>query len=111
SALGQEAIFTFRLQMFVLYKELGRLTEIEGVLASFVDDYPRPLCRCLLANLHSAIGHNDPARLIFEEFAADAFALPHDDEWLLSSIMLTEVCTALSDVPRAAVLYDLLLPH
>src|SRR5205085_12105935 len=52
-----------------------------------------------------------PARLIFEEFAADAFALPHDDEWLLSSIMLTEVCTALSDVPRAAVLYDLLLPH
>jgi hypothetical protein len=109
NALGQEAVFPFYLQTFVLYKELGRLAEIEQVIARFVRDHPRPLSRCLLANFHSAIGHGDNARQIFGEFAADGFALPRDDEWLLSSIMLAEVCAALSDAPRGAILYELLL--
>jgi DNA-binding SARP family transcriptional activator len=109
-ALGPDAVFTFHVQTFVLHKELGRLAEIEQTFMRFADDYPRPLSRCLLANLLSAIGHHDHAQHIAEEYATSVFALPRNDEWLLSSVMLAEVCTKGRDVSRSAILYELLLP-
>jgi tetratricopeptide (TPR) repeat protein len=112
-ALAPDAVFVFEIQMFVLRKELGQLQAIESDVARFVDAYPtRSLCRCVLANLHSELGRHDEARAIFEEYATSGFdELPVDDEWLLSTTLLSEVCTALVDVPRAATLYKLLLPQ
>ncbi len=112
-ALAPDAVFVFQIQMFVLRKELGQLQAIESEIAGFVEAYPtRSLCRCVLANLHSELGRHEEARSIFEEYAASGFAeLPLDDEWLLSTTLLSEVCTALADVPRAATLYKLLLPQ
>ncbi|MDX6618568.1 MAG: eukaryotic-like serine/threonine-protein kinase, partial [Gaiellales bacterium] len=111
--LAPDAAFVFRMQTFVLHKELGQLQTVESDARRFVEEYPaRSLCRCVLANLLSGLGRNEEARAIFEELAANGFdALPVDDEWLLSTTLLSEVCTLLADVPRAATLHDLLLPH
>jgi tetratricopeptide (TPR) repeat protein len=111
--LAPDAVFVFRIQTFVLHKELGELEAIESEVMRFAEEYPtRSLCRCVLANLHSELGRSEQAQEIFEEFAESGFTdLPLDDEWLLSMTLLSEVCTALADVRGAATLYDLLLPQ
>lgn len=112
-ALGQHALFTFRLQLFALRKEQGRLGEVEEMIERSADDFPRrPVFRCLLAALYGDLGRYDEARTIFEELAAGEFAGNDlDDEWLLPTSLLAELCAMLGDAPRAKILYTLLRPH
>ena len=52
------------------------------------------------------------ARKQFEKFAANDFRdLPRDRYWLYGMSFLSEVCAYLGDVPRAAILYELLRPY
>ena len=45
----------------------------------------------------------------FQELAAHDFAdLPRDGRWLFCMVYLSEVCEALGDAARAAILYRLL---
>jgi tetratricopeptide (TPR) repeat protein len=117
-ALGERAQdldpqVAYRLQLFALRREQGRLQEMEDVIRRSIDEYPwYPLFRCALAHLHAVTGHEHQARGSFEELAATDFAsIPRDNQWLLAMTLLPEVARFLGDVRRAAVLQDLLLPY
>lgn len=111
-AQSWDAVVAFRLQMFTLRKEQGRLDELEATMTRSVAEYPSyPMFRCMLANFYSGLGRAAEARNIFEGLATDDFGhLPQDNEWLFSVNLLTEVAHFLNDVPRTAALYQRILP-
>jgi DNA-binding SARP family transcriptional activator/predicted ATPase len=116
-ALGQSsqqlaAESGFLAHLFALRREQGRLVEILQDLEHASERYRvRPLYRSMLAFAQAELGHLPQARRSFEELAAGDFrGVPPDMEWLLTMSLLSEVCVALEDRPRAAVLHRLLEP-
>jgi len=107
-----DALLCFFLQMFLLRKEQGRLQEAEALIKRSVAEYPsRPVFRCVLAHLYAELRREAVARSTFEALAVDDFGrLPRNSEWLLGLSLLPEVVGFLGDVPRAATLYEILLP-
>src|SRR5262249_38656587 len=58
------------------------------------------------------LGHEDSARRILEQVTAnDSTDMLKDTLGLVAMAFAAEACAYLGDVPRAARLYDLLLPH
>jgi tetratricopeptide (TPR) repeat protein len=113
SSVPWDAVIFTRVQLFALRSEDGRLAEIEPAIRRSVAEFPtRPLFRCLLARLHTELGDEDQARSVFEELAADRFAvIPVNNDLLLSLAHLAEVAMFLRDAGRAAVLHGRLLPY
>jgi tetratricopeptide (TPR) repeat protein len=113
SSVPWDAVIFTRMQLFALRSEDGQLAEMEPAIRSSVAEFPtRPLFRCLLAKLHTELGDEDQARSVFEELAADRFAvIPVNNDLLLSLAHLAEVARFLRDAGRAAVLHGLLLPY
>jgi len=107
-----DASQTYAVQMLFLRLEQGRASELEPTLTGLVEQYPAlPAWRCGLALFHSSTGRLDEARAEFERLAAHDFAdIPLDMLWLITVVLLSEVCVALGDAQRAAILYGLLLP-
>jgi class 3 adenylate cyclase/DNA-binding CsgD family transcriptional regulator len=101
------------IQMFMLRREQGRLAELGPIVAQFVREQAAgAIWRPGLAVLYLEIGRIEEARREFEELAADGFAdLPRDGRWLFCMVYLSEVCGALGDGARAAILYPLLAPY
>jgi hypothetical protein len=101
------------LVLFILRREQGRLDEVESPLARLVEEHPEPIVfRCALTALRCELGQRAEARDLLETLAADGLGeLPTRQEWFLGAGLLAEVCTRLGDRPRAATLYDLLLPY
>ena len=65
-----------------------------------------------LAVLYTELDRLDEARAEFERLAARDFDdLPRDGRWATCLAYLAEVCAALEDARRAAMLYRLLLPY
>jgi class 3 adenylate cyclase/tetratricopeptide (TPR) repeat protein len=91
----------------------GRLPELEATLGRFVDRFPANLgWRATFAVLLCETGREDGARRQVEPLAADDFAgLPRNHLYLYHLAALAMVCHALDDQPRAARLYELLLPY
>ena len=112
-ALGWSAAVTYRLQMYVLRREQGRLVELEDLVRRSLEEYPTYLIwRCVLAQMTSELGYTAEANDVFEALYADGFAnLPFDEEWLVSLGLLAETAKTLGDADRASVLYELLLPY
>ena len=110
---GQDPAGTFGIQMFTIRREQGRLREIEPVLRSFVQRHSLASAwRPGLALLYSELGLEQEARDVFEHLAADDFTgIPRDALWASCITYLVEVCAFLRDAPRAATLYQLLLPY
>jgi predicted ATPase/DNA-binding CsgD family transcriptional regulator len=110
---GQDPAGTFGIQMFTIRREQGRLREIEPVLRSFVQRHSLASAwRPGLALLYSELGLEHEARDVFERLAADDFTgIPSDTLWANCITYLAEVCAFLRDAPRAATLYQLLLPY
>jgi tetratricopeptide (TPR) repeat protein len=108
-----DAVFAFRLQMYFLRREQGRLEEIEATITRSVFEYPtRSVFRCLLVHLACELGRTADARGGFEALATDRFAsLPQDNDWLFNLSLLAEVAQYLGDVERARTLYELLSPY
>jgi class 3 adenylate cyclase len=100
-------------QMLVLRREQGRLHEIEPFFRARNARLRRSaLAMCAMAFCYSELGRRNDARAIFEELAAGDFhSLPRDMGWYAMLVQLSEVCFALDDSARAAVLYRLLAPH
>ena len=101
-------------QIYTLRREQGRLSELEPGLRAWAGQHPEiPAWRCVLADLFTALGRSEDARREFEDLAASDFAvLPRTDtQWLVSLVLLAEVCVVLEDELRAEVLYGLLRPH
>jgi DNA-binding NarL/FixJ family response regulator len=110
-AEGVEGIFG--MQMVTLCREQGRLHELAPVVRHFVRQHGAASSwRPGLALIYSELGREREARAAFEDLAAHDFAdLPQDSLWLTCVAYLAEVCAFLHDAPRAARLYQLLLPY
>ncbi len=117
-AVGQRvhepnAVQAFSVQMMALRRDQGRLEEIEPTVRGFIEQYPTITAwRCALLMLHSELGREAEVRSAFEQSAANDFSdVPADLLWLTNMSILCEACALLGDVPRAARLYEMLLPH
>ncbi len=65
-----------------------------------------------LAVMHAELGHEAEARSALETLAANDFGnVPQDFVWLTTLCYAAEACALLRDLPRAEMLYGLLLPH
>jgi tetratricopeptide (TPR) repeat protein len=112
-AQNWDAGFSYRIALFGLRREQGRLGEIEDLLRRSVDEYPGYRSfRCLLALLEWELGREDAARDAFAELSAAHFqVLPRDNELLFCLCVLGEVAAYLGEEAGALTLYDLLLPY
>ena len=108
-----DADCSYRLAMFVLRREQGRLAEIDGLLREAVDAYPGYRSfRCFIPLLELELGHEQAARHAFGALASGGFeSLPRDGEWLFCLALLAEVAVALGDAGAATELYRQLLPY
>ena len=98
-------------QLFALRREQGRLAEQEPAARLAGARYPgSPVPQTFLALVCVAIGQLDDARTAFDAVAAADFEDLRREHRLGVLPYLSEVCAALGDAPRAALLYALLLP-
>jgi DNA-binding SARP family transcriptional activator len=112
-AQSWDAGFSYRIALFVLRREQGRLNEVEKLIRESTDEYAGYRSfRCLVPLIECELGREHEARRRFDELAADQFsALPPDGEWLFCLSLLSEVAAQLHDRERAAHLYRMLLPY
>jgi tetratricopeptide (TPR) repeat protein len=102
----------YRIQLFSLRLEQGRVGEVETLIRRSIDEYPwYPLFRCALARLHTELGRERQARTTFEDVARDGFSIvPRDNQWLFAMSLLPETAAFLGDRLRSETLHDLLEP-
>ena len=100
-------------QRWGLRRERGGLAEVREPIERFVAQYPTFfIFRCLLANLHSQLGHEARARADLDQLAEEHFAaLEVGTEWFFAACLLAEVCASLRAAQPAADLYKALLPY
>jgi tetratricopeptide (TPR) repeat protein len=112
-AQSWEAAVSYRLQLYLLRREQGRLEAAEDIVRRSVQEYPTyPIWRCVLAQMAAELGHAVEAREALNALATSGFTtLPFDEEWLVSVGLLAETAAALKDGERASVLYELLVPY
>jgi class 3 adenylate cyclase len=98
---------------FALRRDQGRLEGVDESFRQFVDQYPAvPGWRAGLAVLYMELDQREDARREFEMLAAEDFkVIPLDANWVVAMALLSEVAHYLGDVPRAAWLYEHLLPY
>ena len=107
------AFMFFGAQLFTLRREQGRFGELEPALTGFAEQFATlPIWRCSLAVFHAEHGNHGAARRELEHLAEREFtALPQDANRPPAFALLAEACSMLGDAPRAARLYQLLLPY
>jgi tetratricopeptide (TPR) repeat protein len=104
---------TYRLQLYLLRREQGRLGEIAELVRRSPRDYPTyPVFACVAAHLEAELGNDDAARAGLAALAADGFSgLPFDEEWLVGMCLLAETAMRLGDAERASEIHARLLPY
>jgi DNA-binding SARP family transcriptional activator/tetratricopeptide (TPR) repeat protein/predicted ATPase len=109
----ENAAGVYGIQMFSIRREQGRLVSLAPLVQHFVQQNPASATwRPGLALIYSELGMAQEARTVLEELAAGDFASIPRDAFLASTLAyLSEVCAALHDAPRAALLYPMLLPY
>jgi tetratricopeptide (TPR) repeat protein len=102
----------YTLQMLMLRRDRGGLSEVEEDVRINVQRYPAiPGWRCVLAHLLCELGRRDEASRELAQISDRSFAvIPRDGLWLAAIAHLTEVTASLGEVEPAAELYDLLAP-
>ena len=102
-----------RLQLFVLRRAQGRLTELEDTIDRSIHEYPTLVrFRCALAHLYVEIGDLASARRVADAVARIDLTRNYiDAEWLFTVSLLPDVFRALRDEGAAASLHEALLPH
>lgn len=109
-AEGAEGVFGA--QMFHLFRELGRLREVQPVLQRLDSGNNQPVWLCGLAILHVEVGDLDAARRTFDQvFATGLEMLPRDAVYVTSLAHLAETCAAIGDRDRAGEIYRALMPY
>ena len=92
--------------IFDLRRAQGRLSELRPLLQAFTQTSAGAAWRPGLALMHLECGDIESATAFFNELAADDFnTVPRDGRWTVSMVYLAEICAALGDSRRAAVLY------
>jgi tetratricopeptide (TPR) repeat protein len=103
----------YAIQILAIRREQLRMRELEDAARQLVQSNPaRPAWRAALATLLLESGRAAEARALFEELAVDQFReIPRDLDWMIAMTLMSDVCVALGDGGRAAVLYEQLLPY
>src|SRR3954470_12354692 len=111
--LEPNTLQAFGVVTFALRRDQGQLEEVEESFRSFVDQYPAvPGWRAGLAVLYMELDRREDAEREFEMLAENDFAvIPEDANWVTSLALISEVAHYLGDAPRAALLYERLLPY
>ncbi|MCH7810957.1 MAG: tetratricopeptide repeat protein, partial [Chloroflexi bacterium] len=106
---GQNALQMYGAQTYAIRREQGRVDEMEAGARGFVQQFPAvPAWRTALAFILCEVGKEDEARTEFEQLAKDDFAaIPRDGNWPIALALLSEICTRLGDMERAAALYEM----
>jgi hypothetical protein len=112
-AQRRDSILSHRLQLFMLDREGGGDTGIEGLISDAISEFPtRPVFRCALAHIHADLGDACRAQAAIDDLAANDFAaIQRDNEYLFALAFIADALDTLGDVDAAAVLYDLLVPY
>jgi tetratricopeptide (TPR) repeat protein len=109
---AMDATFAYRVQMFLLRRDQGRVAEMEDLLKRSAKEWHwYPFLSCLRANLSAQLDHEAEAREVFGRLADSEFNLPLDNPYLFGLSFLPEVVRYLNDKESAAILYDKLLPY
>jgi DNA-binding SARP family transcriptional activator len=107
------ATVSYRLQLYMLRREQGRLAEVEEVVHESVEAYPTYFVwRPIQAQMLVELGRDEEARQAFDALAAEGFDdFPHNEHWLVGMGLLAETAWSLRDANRAARIYELLRPY
>ena len=99
-------------QLFMPFRELGRLDELEEPYAAFARAAPAlPVWRVLIALVRAEGGREAGARHWLDQLAGHDFAdLPRDGNFIATVCQLAELVAMLRDAPRARLLAPLLAP-
>jgi hypothetical protein len=110
---GWSAGVTYRLQLYVLRREQGRLDEVAELVRAAPREYPTyPVFRCVAAHLEGELGEHAAARAALDALAADGFAaLPFDEEWLVGMCLLAETAARVGAADHGGAIHGLLLPY
>jgi DNA-binding SARP family transcriptional activator len=100
-------------QLLAIRREQGRIAELEHPARTLVEENPhRPAWRAALTTLLWDTGRHDEARTEFERLSRASFEdIPRDGDWMITTVLLAEVCAELEDAVRARKLYELLRPY
>lgn len=109
----ENASSAFGMQMVTIRREQGRLAVLAPLVQHFVQLNPASAVWLPgLALIYSDLGWQGEARSVLEQLAAADFgSIAQDAFWVSTLAYLSEVCAALHDAPRAAILYPMLLPY
>jgi DNA-binding SARP family transcriptional activator len=113
-AVSWNAAVAYRVQLYMLRREQGRLEDAREIVQLSVAEYPDyELWRCAEAHIAAALDLDAESKQAFEALATDDFSgLPFThDAWLAGISFLAETATSLADAERASALYELLLPY
>ncbi len=112
-AEGITAAQYYAIQLLAVRREQARIGELEPAARQMVASNPaRPAWRAALATTLSESGQLDGARAELDQLAAQNFRdVPQDGDWITTITLLCDLCAALGDGRRAALLYDVLLPY
>jgi DNA-binding SARP family transcriptional activator len=107
------ATVAYCLQLYLLRREQGRLSEVEQLVHESLAAYPTyAVWRPIRVRMLVELGHDDEAREAFDTLAVDGFAgIPLDEHFLVSMGLLAETAYVRRDAERAARLSELLLPY
>jgi tetratricopeptide (TPR) repeat protein len=112
TAQTANAKVAFALQLYGLRRAQGRVAEVVDLVERAVAQYPAyPVWRYVRADVLAQLGRTDDARAAFEELAATGFEVRIEMQWLVSLVLMPEVCRLLEERPRAAQLYAALRPY
>jgi tetratricopeptide (TPR) repeat protein len=102
----------YAVQLLDIRLEQARMPELEGAARELLTANPdRAAWRAGLATLLLQDGRRAEAQAEFDRLAADDFrTVPRDGDWMVMAALAADVAANLSDVRRAGLLYDLLLP-
>jgi len=112
-AEGVTAAQYYGIQLLAIRREQGRMGEVEQAARQMVASNPiRPAWRAALATVLWESDQPAEARAELEQLAGEDFRdIPHDGDWLTTMSVLCDLCAALEDPARAALLYEALLPY
>ena len=97
---------------YMLRREQGRLSELDGETQRFRGNCNAPFFRILRLLLSLDLGNIDEAQAEWSAIAANDFAdVPRDSFWMGKIALLAEACHALNDDRRAYVLTQMLTPY
>ncbi|MDP9237593.1 MAG: AAA family ATPase, partial [Chloroflexota bacterium] len=99
-------------QLYDIRRAQGGLSELVGPILQIMEQMgPEPLPRVGLAFAYLEEGRTEEARSTFELLAANDFAdIPPNQNTISVLAMSTELARRFGDAPRAALLYNILLP-